>query len=391
RLGRDAESGAAYREASAANSEYVFPSRLEEMLLLQEAIRANSGDARAPYYLGNLLYDRRRHREAIALWEDATRLDPSLPTPWRNLGFGYYNVLHDSPRALDAFVHARELASSDARIFYEQDQLLKRVGESPTRRLAALEGHADLVQQRDDLSVEFASLYNSTGRPDLALTVLLSRKFQPWEGGEGLVLTQYVRANLLLGQRALESGDTRTALERFDAAWNPPQSLSEAKHLLMNLSMIDYWLGAAYAQSDRPAKAAIHWERAAKSQGDFQQMQVQTISDTTYWSALALRGLGREEEARALFQKIYAYGAALELQTPKIDYFATSLPAMLLFHEDAGQREKITACFLQAQALLGLGETKRAHDLLRQIHDLDHSHAGATDLLHQDSLNQDKR
>ena len=30
-------------------------------------MRANTCDAKAPYYLGNLFYDRRRHDEAIAL------------------------------------------------------------------------------------------------------------------------------------------------------------------------------------------------------------------------------------------------------------------------------------------------------------------------------------
>ncbi len=391
RLGREEESKTAYREAASANSDYVFPSRLEEMLLLQEAVRANPSDSRAPYYLGNLLYDRRRHQEAIAVWERATKLDPTMPTVWRNLGFGYYNVLHDSTRALDAFARAQQLAPSDARILYEQDQLWKRVGKPLEHRMAALEDHADLVKQRDDLSVELASLYNSAGNPERALAVLLSRRFQPWEGGEGQVLAQYVRANLLLGQGALKVGDTHEALKYFEAAWNPPQSLSEAKHLLMNPSMIDYWFGVAYAENDEPVKAAKHWERTANSQGDFQQMQVQPISDTTYWSALSLRRLGREEDARALFRKIYDYGLELEQQQPKIDYFATSLPAMLLFDEDIEQRQKISAHFLQAQALLGLGKINQARDLLRKIHDLDRSHAGAIDLLSTDLLNQEAR
>ena len=37
---------------------YVFPFRLEEVKVLQAAMQANPADARAPYYLGNLLYDR---------------------------------------------------------------------------------------------------------------------------------------------------------------------------------------------------------------------------------------------------------------------------------------------------------------------------------------------
>jgi tetratricopeptide (TPR) repeat protein len=342
---------------------------------------ANPEDQRAPYYLGNLLYDRRRHEEAIRLWEIATGFDPEFPVTWRNLGFGYYNVLHDEQRARHAFARARELAPNDARILYEQDQLLKRIGEPLDSRLATLEANSHLVKQRDDLSVEIASLYNSLERPEQALDVLQTRHFQPWEGGEGLVLAQYVRANLALGQQALKDGLAVEAMQFFQAAGQPPQTLSEAQHLLANQSAIAYWLGVGCEALRDHAGAVKHLERAANTIGDFQQMQVQTISESTYWSALALAQLGRDEEARALFQAILDFALQLNLQTPKIDYFATSLPAMLLFDEDLKRRQTITANFLQAQALLGLGERERGTELLRTVLAQDMSHVGAIDLI----------
>lgn len=380
-LGLDEESEEAYGSAASAKPGYVFPSRLDEILLLEAAMAQNPKDARAPYYLGNLLYDRRRHEDSIQLWERAVELDPDYPTAWRNLGFAYYNVRGDETKARHAFARASALAPADARIVYEQDQLLKRIGETPDRRLAILQHLPKLVASRDDLSVELASLYNQVGRPEDALHVLLSRRFQPWEGGEGLVLSQYVRANLLLGQRALAEEDEIMAIRRFEAAWDPPQSISEAKHLLMNLSMIDYWLGVAYAAKHDKARAAVHWERAAKHRGDFQQMQVHSISDTTYWSAQALISLGRKEESRQMFQEIYDYSWSLERQEPKIDYFATSLPAMLLFEEDLLRRQEISAKFLRAQALLGFGQKEHTYSLLNEVLTMDASHQGAADLL----------
>ena len=110
RLGRAQESLEAYQGAASARADYVFPSRLEELLLLERAMAANPSDARAPYYLGNLLYDRRRYEEAIVAWERSTELDSAFPTAWRNLGFAYFNVRHDAERALDAFARARTLA-----------------------------------------------------------------------------------------------------------------------------------------------------------------------------------------------------------------------------------------------------------------------------------------
>jgi tetratricopeptide (TPR) repeat protein len=359
----------------------VFPSRLEEILLLEAAMNQNPDDARAPYYLGNLLYDRRRHEDAIRLWERAAELDSQFPTTWRNLGFAYYNVRSEDKKAREAFVRARECASGDARILYEHDQLLKRTGELPERRLAGLAQRQEMVASRDDLSVELATLYNQVGRPQDALTVLLSRRFQPWEGGEGLVLTQFVRANLLLGQKALAEKDPSAAIRRFEAAWNLPESIGEAKHLLMNLSMIDYWLGVAHAANRENAQAILRWERAAKHRGDFQQMQVYSISDTTYWSGQALVSLARSDEAKKVFQEIFDYSLGLELQTPKIDYFATSLPTMLLFEEDLVLRQKISAKFLRAQALLGLGRLAEGTALLEEVRELDANHSGAADLL----------
>jgi tetratricopeptide (TPR) repeat protein len=378
--GKAAEGNKILQQAAAADPVYIFPNKLEEMRVLQSAVAENRADARAPYYLGNFFYDRRRHREAIAQWERAASLSADFPTAWRNLGIAYYNVEHDEQRAREAFVRARVAGSSDARILYEYDQLRKRIGDDPAQRLADLEGHRELVTGRDDLSVELASLYNHVGRPDEALALLMSRSFQPWEGGEGLVLGEYVRAQLLLGRRALAAGDAQKAISHFEAADHPPQSLSEGRHLLANSSNLEFWLGEAWSAAGDPTRAAFHWERAARQRGDFLQMQVRSVSEMTYWSALALRRLGRSEEADSLFAQILSYAAELEKETPKIDYFATSLPAMLLFEEDLQRRQHITATFLRAEALLGQGQITAARAALDEVLRLDRSHSGAHDL-----------
>src|SRR4029077_8883095 len=313
-----------------ADPAYVFPSRLEELVLLTKAVQSDPGDPHAPYYLGDLLYDRRRYSEAIMMWERAVALDPSFATPWRNLGIVYFNVCHDPVRAVEAFRNARAATPDDARILYEYDQLLKRTGRALPERLAELEAHVALGEQRGDLSVELASLHNNLDQPRRALDLLLSREFQPWEGGEGLVLSQYVRANVLLAHRSLQCREPAPAIASLVAASNPPENLSEARHLLMNLSLIDYWLGVAHHHAGNPREAEYHWTRAARHKGDFQKMQVQTVSENPYWSALALRRLGREQDALKALRSILDYSGHLQTQTPKIDYFATSLPAMLL-------------------------------------------------------------
>ncbi len=371
-------------EAHKASATYVFPSRVEEMVVLERAIAAYPDDARAPYYLGNFLYDRQRHRDAIAQWERAVSLDPKFPTAWRNLGIAYFNVEHNGQKARQAFHHARTCSPDDARILYEEDQLRKRLGDDPLDRLAGLEAHRELVARRDDLSVELAALYNQVGRPADAIALLLSRQFQPWEGGEGLILGEYVWAQLQLGRALLTAGDFRGAIRCFEAADDPPQSLNEARHLLANSSNIQYWLGEGWAVAGDAARARTHWERAVRQRGDFQQMQVRGVSEMTYWSAMAMLRLGREGEAESLFSDILNYAEELEKSSPKIDYFATSLPTMLLFDEDLAKRQHITATFLRAQALLGLGRGAEAREALDEVRRLDRSHMGAHDLPEDD-------
>ncbi|WP_446743359.1 DUF5107 domain-containing protein [Silvibacterium acidisoli] len=372
-----------YQRARTVSLDYCFPNRLEEMHLLEATLRRYPGDDVASYLLGNFLYDRRRHTEAIAMWEQAAKGDRALATTWRNLGIAYFNHGHEVRKSLDAYDRAFTLDPSDARILYERDQLWKRIGESPARRLEELLRFPALVELRDDLSVELATLYNQTGQPGKALDLLLARHFQPWEGGEGLVLAQYVRAHLLIGQQALKAHDLDAALDHFRATLHIPANLSEARHLLANQNDIYYWMGTALQMRGDQEQAEAWWQRAVRHRGDFQQMTVKNISDMTYWRALVLRQLGKEEDAVSLFEEISSYGQKLEATEAKIDYFATSLPTMLLFDEDLQRRNQIDAWFLRAQALTGLNRRAEAIEILQKLLAEDCNHAAATDLLRQ--------
>jgi tetratricopeptide (TPR) repeat protein len=369
-----------------ASLEYCFPSRLEEFLLLQW-VTESAPDQPGPYYLlGNWLYDRRRHEEAIQAWEAAVRLDPTNAIAWRNLGIAMFNVRRNAAGAAEAFDRALQANPHDGRLLYEGDQLWKRVGVNPERRIERLQRDLEMVSRRDDLSVELASLYNQLGRPEDALKILTMRHFQPWEGGEGLVLGQYVRAHLLKGRSFLEAGAPDLALSHFQTTLTPPRDLSEARHLLANQSDTFYWLGKAYDALGHRADAVVYWQRATRQRGDFQQMAVRTISDMTYWTGMAYLALGDASEASRIFQQMHDFSLKLERTAPKIDYFATSLPAMLLFEEDLVHRNNTEAIFLRAQALAGLGRTSESASLLQEVLQLDGNHAGAADLSGQLSI-----
>jgi tetratricopeptide (TPR) repeat protein len=378
---RETRKAVTFRKAAAkASPDYCFPSRLEEIAILESAIHANPADARAPYYLANLLYDRKRHKEAIRLWELSARLDPSYSIVWRNLGIGYFNIRGESGKARRAYDKAFRANPSDARLLYERDQLWKRLGEPPAKRLNELEIHQTLVRKRDDLSVELCALYNQTGHHRKALQLLSKRNFQPWEGGEGQALGQHIRTHLALGREALVRNDYSRAVRFFEAAQASPRNLSEARHLLANQSDIHYWLGVAFEKLDDKALARRHWKLSADFRGDFQEMSVRAFSEMTYYSALSLERLGRKAAARKLLHELLAYGKRLAKTKAKIDYFATSLPTMLLFDDDIQFRQETTALFLQAQAYFGLGKSGKANALTRDVLRRDPNHPLAADL-----------
>ena len=101
----------------------------------------------------------------------------------------------------------------------------------------------------------------------------------------------------------------------------------------------------------------------------------------SYFSARALERLGHGDEAKDLYSKLRDHAIALERAPAKIDYFATSLPTMLLFEDDLQARQESAAWFLQAQAAFGLGDQATAEACLNKILQRDPSHAPAADLL----------
>jgi tetratricopeptide (TPR) repeat protein len=365
------------RQARAAAPDYCFPARLEEIAVLESALAADPRDAHAHYYLGNLLYDRRRHAEAIAHWRAAVRLEPANAVAWRNLGLASFNVLNQSAAARRAYNRAFRVAPTDARLFCERDQLAKRMGAAPAARLREFERRRRLVDQRDDLSVEYCALLNHAGRHEEARAILATRRFQPWEGGEGLVSGEFVRTHLALGRQALTTGEAAAALGLFETALRLAPNLGEARHLLVNPNEIHYWIGCARAATGDRAGARQDWLVASAHRGNLQGKIVQAFSEASHYSALALEKLGRRAAARRLWRGLLAYARGLARTPAKIDYFATSLPGMMLFTDDLEARQKVHADFLIALAHLGLGRLAVARRGFVSVLRRDPSHAAA--------------
>jgi tetratricopeptide (TPR) repeat protein len=342
--------------ARAAHPDWTMPDRLEEIAILEWASQRDRRDPRAPYYLGNLLYDRRRYQDAIRAWRRAARLDPDFPTVHRNLGLAEHNVLGRPGRALAAYRRAFGADPSDARVLYELDQLRLRLAHEPSARLRSLEAHLELVEQRDDLTVAYVTLLNRVGRLRHALALLQRRRFHPWEGGEGLVSRQWVVANRELAREALRAGRIDAAVAHARATMAYPLNLGEGKHLLTPENEVQLLLGRCLAASGDQASAREWYRRAAEVQGDPDA----PAGDGPYWQALALRELSADDAADARLTQLRAAAQEQGRSEVRIPYFATSLPSLLLFDDDLTRRAREEARYLEALALLGQGRRQGA-------------------------------
>jgi len=341
-------------QARALPADYFFPSRLQEQIVLEWAISVDGNDRNAGFALGNYLFDRKRHEDAITAWEHAQTADSAFATVSRNLGIAYWNVRNDGSSAYRAYEAAVKADPTDARILFEFDQLRKKLDHNMSERLDYLLERKEMVLGRDDCSVELANLHNLTGQPEKALELLLSRRFHPWEGGEGQVLKQYTTARLLLGQKELADDNPDTALTHFQTAMDAPHNLGEAYHLLQAKADVNYWIGKAFKALGNESEAAKYFEMSANEQGDFQAMAVTEHSELSYYRGLSLIELGKKDEAAELFSDFKRF-AENELGTPaKIDYFATSLPLLLVFEDDLDEVKQAHAEQLLALAESGL-------------------------------------
>ena len=372
--------------AASCSSLYCFPNKLEDIAALRYAMAHNSADAKAPYYLGCLWYDKRQYDEAIACWERSAGTDDAFPTVWRNLSLAYFNKRGDRETARICMERAYGLDESDARILLELDQLYRKLGMGIDERFAFLDAHKEVVFKRDDLYVEYCTLLNDMGRCAEALDLIMAHKFHPWEGGEGKVTTQYAVALTQLARQALEEGDAVRARELLERALVFPHNLGEGKLEGAKDNNIHYYLGLAERALGNEEAALRHLELAAAGDEEPAGMMYYNDqpADLILYQGLANRVLGRQERARSRFHKLISYAEKHYYDEVRIDYFAVSLPDLQLFDEDLTVRNRAHCEYLIALGSYGLGDMARAAKCYDAVLAIDCAHQGA--VLHRQLL-----
>ena len=342
---------AARADARRADPRLCFPSGLDDLGVLRAALDADPSDARANGYLGCWLLDVGRVHDALEALEAATAGGIDDPVVWRNAAIALVNTGGDLGAADDHYARALELAPGDARLVYERDQLAALRGAAPADRLAAIEAAGPEALVRDDLAIEFAGLLVDAGRARAALDFLGSREFQPFEGGEGRVIAVFDRASAAVA-RDLLATDPAAARDLLRDGVRVPEHLGEGRHPADVVAERFVLLGdAELACGDRDAAEAA-WRRARDVGGPL-AAGARVVGAADAWVGAAHSRLGEHDEAEHVWSSLEARAAELEASADRVDYFATSLPELLLFRVDTAERRADEARRLRELAARG--------------------------------------
>jgi tetratricopeptide (TPR) repeat protein len=327
-----------FNQAVKMPSDYCFPFRLESISILETAIRMNPSDPKAPYYLGNLLYDLQPEK-AISYWEKSRDIDDTFTLVHRNLGMAYYKTFNDMSASIASYDKAISLNHRDQRLLYEADLIHAAARTDPEKRLKLLQDHHEVIANNnvaDALSREVMLLVQ-LGRYDDALNITENNYFRQWEG-VSKAYSSYVDAHLLRGLINFNSGKYEEALKDYLNALTYPENMMVAQSYRGGReSQVYYFLGTVYEKMEKNKKAKEMWELSVI------RRQNPQFSENHFYRALSLNKLGKTTEATDIFNGLIELGNK-RLDVPDIDFFAKF-----------GERETADDRKSEAHYLIGLG------------------------------------
>jgi tetratricopeptide (TPR) repeat protein len=350
------------RLAKAAPTDYVFPFQMEMIAVLDEAMRNDPTDARAPYYLGNLLFDW-QPQQAQARWEKSASLGADFPVVYRNLAMVYTRQGNQRDKARAALEKGLQYGGN-AMIIADLDKIYEEDGVSPEKRLAVMETHQSVIN-RDDVIAREVNLEIFAGKPDAAIKLLQSRFFRAWEGGGRFALgDSWINANLERGHQHMGGKQYAQALADFQAALQVPANLEEATGSVgSRRGEALYWIGCAYQALGDTAKARSAWTEASASAADPVRRPrpgepaytghfsngsmgglaagVHVEQAALYYRAMALEALGQTEAATKLFQQLVDTGGTTTAQRSEAAdaHYLAGLGQLGLKHQEQARQE----------------------------------------------------
>ena len=179
---------------------------------------------------------------------------------------------------------------------------------------------------------------------------------------------QYLFSNIALAIRS-----PALAVDYLRATYTYPESLGEGKLYGAQENRQNYYMGCALERCGKTEEARVYFENA--SRGISEPASALYYNDqppeTIFYQGLALSKLGRENEAAARFDSLISYADLHWNDHVIIDYFAVSLPDLLVFEDDLDRKNRLHCMFMKALGLFGQGKTDESRALFDQALSID--------------------
>jgi tetratricopeptide (TPR) repeat protein len=352
--------------AAAQSMDYCFPYMNSSIRVLEEAIELRPSDAKALYYLGNLLYDK-QPQKAMKYWESSVKIDPSTAIVWRNLGWGSWYTEKNAVKAIGYYEKAIQLKTDDPLYYCELDKMYEKNNTEINTRLKLLESNHDVVTKRDDALLRQIRVLTIAGRYPEALNYLTNHHFHVREGDEH-IHDVHIDAYLLTGTGLLNSGKTKDAVDAFKKALEYPENEEAGKPLNEpRWAQINYYLGLAFQKLGIKAEAKNFFSKSADQQIEF--------SENSFYQALSQLELGDKDKAMLVFQKLLKEGETNLNVMAESDFFAKFGEMQTI------QEKQADAHYLKALGLFGIGEKEKAKTELITVLNLNSSLVWARELM----------
>ncbi len=361
RNGHSAQALALFKEAASQPVDYVFPHRLKTVEVLETVLKYNPADAKAYYYLGNILYDK-QPALAIEYWEKAVAQNAELAVAFRNLGWGYYRNNNDIAKAILNYEKAISLDKNVAIYFTELDELYELNNTPVETRLKLFEGNNEVVKKRDDAFIRQIEVLNLAGQPDKAVEYLDGVEFA-YREGSSRVREIIIDEQLMQGMKYYDQKEYEQALQYFLKAQVPDEEAGSARFGNRDMQ-VNYYIGLAYEALGKKSDADAYFRKVtAHSSG--------RISTMDYYKGLAYAKTGEKNKAKEVFDSMIAE-ADRQLQAQ-----VTSEAGVIFGEREAENVRNSRLYTMKGLGKKGLGNNKQAAEELKKAVELSHSNLWA--------------
>ena len=189
----------------------------------------------------------------------------------------------------------------------ELDQLYKSEGIAVAKRLALLEKNQKVVVRKDEALGALIQLKIFAGKANESVSLLESRTFSIWEGGNAFNTGQaWADAQLVRGLSSYNRKKYQEALTDFQAALAPPANLRAEGQTARSIQ-IKYWIGCAYAKLGNKEKAMQTLNEIVTPEGENNQRGRRNRSNSEiqrYYVAKAQQKLDPKADVKKVFTEL---------------------------------------------------------------------------------------